>query len=245
MDILCKNCQNVFKGHYCNICGQSAKTRRIDSLFLLEDIEHGILHYDKGIGYSLKRLYKKPGIEIRNYISGKRVGHFRPISLAIILATVYALIYHFLGVTIINSDNKESIMHLERIIKYYSWYVFFTIPVFAFATKIAFHVKKYNFSELIIFEAFKSTQRLLIHILFLPLFYILASNPKLITVTNYVLILIDLALILWTNIQFFNHKKRVVVLGSTFFAYLIYIVCIFTLLVLIIVISNYFSIVLL
>lgn len=245
MNTLCKNCQNVFNGHYCNVCGQSAKTRRIDSFFLMEDIEHGILHYDKGIGYSLKRLYKKPGVEIRNYISGKRVGHFRPISLAIILATVYALIYHFLGVTIINSDNKESIMHLERIMKYYSWYVFFTIPVFAFATKIAFRVKKYNFSELIIFEAFKSTQRLLIHILFLPLLYVLAFKSKLITVINYVLILIDLALILWTNIQFFNHKKRVVVWSSTLLAYLIHIVCVFTLLVLIIVISNYFSIVLL
>lgn len=245
MNTLCKNCQNIFNGHYCNVCGQSAKTHRIDSSFLMEDIEHGIFHYDNGIGYSLKRLYKKPGVEIRNYISGKRVGHFRPISLTIILATVYALLYHLLGVTLINSDNKGSIVHLERIMKYYSWYVFFTIPVFAFATKIAFRVKKYNFSELIIFEAFKSTQRLLVHILFLPLFYTFVSTPKLITLLNYILIVIDITLILWTNIQFFDHKKTLTVWSSTLLAYFIYIICIFTLLVLIIVISNYFSIALL
>ncbi|MEG1026179.1 MAG: DUF3667 domain-containing protein [Flavobacterium sp.] len=96
----------------------------------MEDVEHGILHYDKGIGYSLRRLFDKPGAEIRNYIAGKRVGHFRPLSLAIILATVYALIYHLADIKTTTTNDTESLQHLERVMKYYSWYILFAILCF-------------------------------------------------------------------------------------------------------------------
>ena len=242
MNTTCKNCNNEFNGNYCNNCGQSAKVHRIDFHFLMEDIEHGILHYDKGIGYSLRRLFDKPGPEIQNYISGKRVGHFRPLSLAIILATVYALIYHLADVKITGTSDSESLQHLERVMKYYSWYVLFTIPVFAFATKVTFKVKWLNFLEIVIFEAFKSSQRLLVHILFLPVFYMLSAHTGFISVANYALITLDFMLILWTNIQFFNHIKLSRVVGKSLLAYLIHTLIILISLVIIILVGNYLSV---
>lgn len=242
MNTTCKNCSNEFNGNYCNNCGQSAKVHRIDVYFLMEDIEHGILHYDKGIGYSLRRLFDKPGEEIRNYISGKRVGHFRPLSLAIILATVYALIYHLADIKITATNDGDSLQHLERVMKYYSWYVLFTIPIFAFATKVAFKVKQLNFWEIIIFEAFKSSQRLVVHILFLPVFYMLSAHSGFITVANYSLLTLDFMLILWTNSQFFNDLKFFRVVFKSFMAYLIHTLIVFVCLVLLVLAGSYFGV---
>ena len=112
---ICKNCGNSFEGNYCNQCGQSAKTKRINHEFLWEDIEHGLFHYDKGIGYSLKKLFEKPGIVIFDYIEGKRVNHFRPISMVIIMATIYALIYHLLDLNHRSALDESSGAILERV----------------------------------------------------------------------------------------------------------------------------------
>lgn len=237
----CKNCAASFEGSYCNHCGQSAHTHRIDAHYLLEDVEHGLLHYDKGIGYSLKRLFTKPGMEIRNYLMGKRVGHFRPISLSIILATLYALVYHFAGVKIMNSDNEESVLFLEKIMGHYYWYVLLTIPVFAFATKTAFRVKDYNFAELVVFEAFKTSQRLLVHILFLPVLLLFHSAAVAIVTVNYLLIIMDFGLILWTNLTFFEGRTTSSIVWRTFLSYAIYTVCSFVLLVFVVVILEYFK----
>lgn len=242
MNTTCKNCNNQFNGNYCNNCGQSAKVHKIDFHFLMEDVEHGILHYDKGIGYSLRRLFDKPGAEIRNYIAGKRVGHFRPLSLAIILATVYALIYHLADIKTASTNDTESLQHLERVMKYYSWYILFAIPIFAFATKIAFKIKRLNFWEIVIFEAFKSSQRLLVHILFLPVFYILSTHHGFISVANYILLALDFMLILWTNTQFFNHMKLSRVIAKSLLAYLIHTLIIFVCLVILVLLGNYLAV---
>ena len=49
MMITCKNCNQKFNGHFCNNCGQPANTHKINSHFLWHDIQHGLLHFDKGI----------------------------------------------------------------------------------------------------------------------------------------------------------------------------------------------------
>ncbi len=238
----CKNCEALFTGNYCNHCGQPAHTHRIDAHYLWEDVEHGLLHYDKGIGYSLKRLFTKPGKEIRNYIIGKRVGHFKPISLSIVLATAYALVYHFTGVKIMDSANKESVLFLEKIMGHYYWYVLLTIPVFAFATKTAFQAKSFNFAELIVFEAFKSSQRLLVHILFLPVLLLFHSAAVAVVTVNYLLLFIDFALILWTNITFFEGRSTTSIVWRTFLSYAIYTVCSIILLAVTMLTMGYFKV---
>jgi hypothetical protein len=89
MEITCKNCHQVYTGHYCNNCGQSAETHKINAHFLWHDIQHGLLHFDEGILFSLRQLFTRPGHSIREFIDGKRVRHFKPISLVVVLATLY------------------------------------------------------------------------------------------------------------------------------------------------------------
>lgn len=217
----CKNCGNVFDGNYCNQCGQSAKTKRINHEFLWEDIQHGILHYDKGIGYSLKKLFEKPGYIIEEYIAGKRVNHFRPISMVIIMSTIYALIYHLLDLNQRVALDESSGLILEKIFEHYYWFVVATIPLYAITTYIMFKRTGYNFYELIIFEAFKTSQRLGIHIVFLPILYFLKDRSDFNTISN-LLLIIDFILIFWTNKQFFNKLTSKEVLVRSFISYVMY-----------------------
>ena len=64
---------------------------------LWHDIQHGLFHFDNGVLYTAKQLFTRPGNSIREYIDGKRVRHFKPISLVILLATVYGFLYHTLS----------------------------------------------------------------------------------------------------------------------------------------------------
>ena len=221
--ITCKNCGNLFDGNYCNQCGQSAKTKRINYEFLWEDIQHGLLHYDKGIGYSLKKLFEKPGYVISDYIEGKRVNHFRPISMVIIVATIYALIYHLLDLNHRSAIDESSGVVLEKIFEHYYWFVVATIPVYTFTTYLMFKKTGYNFYEIIIFEAFKTSQRLGVHILFLPVLYFVKDESGFNIITN-ILFLIDFILIFWTNKQFFNKMTAKEVFLRSIGSYLIYLI---------------------
>lgn len=217
----CKNCGHQFTGNFCNHCGQNAKTSRIDAAFLWEDVQHGILHYDKGILYTVKQLFLKPGYVIKDYIEGKRVHHFRPISLMIVLATLYVLIYHLTNIDLIDQDPEGSKVIFDKILEHYYWFVFLTIPLFAWSTAFFFRNNGYNFWEFFIFEAFKASQRLIVHILFLPIILIINDAA----VTHYIikiLVFIDFALVVWTNLQFFNHLPKQKILYLSFFSYLAY-----------------------
>ncbi|CAA7390366.1 hypothetical protein CHRY9393_02670 [Chryseobacterium fistulae] len=218
----------MFGGNYCNHCGQSANTKRINAEFLWEDIQHGIFHYDKGIGYSLKKLFENPGSVIREYINGKRANHFRPISMVIILATVYALIYHIFELNHRSSLDEPSEQMLEKIFAHYYYFVVATIPVFALMTFTLFRKVGYNFYEVIILEAFKSSQRLSIHIISLPILYFFKEKASFTIITN-LLFIVDLVLILWTNRQFFNKIKMFEVIFRSLITYIMYFIVVFLL----------------
>lgn len=219
--IECKNCGHRFEGNFCNHCGQSAKTGRIDIKFLWEDIHHGILHYDKGIVYSAKQLFLRPGYIISDYVKGKRVGHFRPISLVIVLATIYALIYHLTNVNLLSSTNNSSVKVYNYLIGHYYWFIIATIPLFAICTKLFFRTQNYNYPEYIIFESFKASQRLIVHTLFLPVIF-LVNNPIFTKLCVNVLFFIDISLIIWTNIQFFRTLSNVQVFIKSILSYLLW-----------------------
>lgn len=219
--IECKNCGHRFEGNFCNHCGQSAKTGRIDIKFLWEDVHHGILHYDKGIVYSAKQLFLKPGYIIGDYVKGKRVGHFRPISLVIVLATIYALIYHLTNVNLLNSTNNSSVEVYNYLIEHYYWFIIATIPLFAISTKLVFRRQDFNFPEYIIFESFKASQRLIVHTIFLPMIF-LVNQPNFTKFCVNILFFIDVSLIIWTNIQFFRTMPISKVIIKSILSYIIW-----------------------
>lgn len=229
MEIICKNCHQVFKGHYCNNCGQPADTHKINAHFLWHDLQHGLLHFDKGVLYSLKQLFTRPGHSVREFIEGKRVKHFKPLSLVVVLATVYGLLYHYFHINFFpdaSDPNLDYIEFNEWTATHFSWLTIATIPVYTIGTYTVFRNQGYNFVELFVLNTFKASQRLFVQILTFPVLLYLndtANIQKFATITY----LIGIALILWTNIQFFNKISKTKAFFLSILSHLIFLICFF------------------
>jgi Protein of unknown function (DUF3667) len=92
MTKICMNCNYNLVGNFCSNCGQSADTHDINVKSVFHELQHSIFHIDKGILYTTKQLFVRPGHTIREYIFGKRVKHFKPVAYIIILSTIYTLL---------------------------------------------------------------------------------------------------------------------------------------------------------
>jgi hypothetical protein len=236
----CKNCNNTFEGKFCNQCGQPAATHAMNFHFLIHDVQHGLLHLDKGFVFTIKELFKRPGHAIREYIEGKRINHFKPISLILVLAGTYGLLSHFFHIDILGEGDvhfngkQKGVDEARRIYSemsewasgHYAFVSLVTLPIFAFGTFIAFRKQGYNLVEHLVLNAYLASQRLLLHILFFPaiLFYNGTTSQKSV---NDLLGLLITIITFWTMFQFFNQLKKWSVFWRTalgfFISWVIYI----------------------
>lgn len=229
MNITCKNCHKTFKGHYCSNCGQPAETHKLNLHYLWHDIQHGLFHFDNGIAYTAKQLFTRPGHTIREFIEGKRIRHFKPISLVIILSTVYIALIHLLHIEIFAKPESGSIAEYanaseklkEWLTAHFAWITLLSIPIHTIGTAICFRKQGYNFVEYLVFNTYKAGQKLFISILFIPLLYLYSGTPAINTVFR-TLIVIDFFLYFWTNIQFFNHLPKTKTLFLTLLTHIIF-----------------------
>jgi len=90
----CKACDFEVSHRFCPNCGQSVQVKRINGKYLIHEIEH-VLHFERGILYTLKVLLIKPGIHIRKFLSDDRSRLVKPVIFIIITSLVYTLISHF------------------------------------------------------------------------------------------------------------------------------------------------------
>lgn len=240
MEITCKNCNQTFKGHYCNNCGQPADTHRINAHFLWHDIQHGLLHFDNGIPYSIKQLFIRPGHSIREFIEGKRVRHFKPLSLVAVLAALYGFLYHYFQINLFQSSVDSEIDlgdFNEWMATHFSWVTIATIPIYTVGTYIVFRKQGYNFFELFVLNTFKASQRLFIQILTFPiLLYLNSTNhaEKFSTITY----LLGIILIFWTNIQFFNKMSRTRAFFLTILSHVIFLITFFIVIIIVLAIIG-------
>ena len=66
---------------FCPACGPPTPVHRIDWRFLGHELEHSVLHMDRGILYSLKELMLRPGHLMRGYLEGRRAKQVKPLLL--------------------------------------------------------------------------------------------------------------------------------------------------------------------
>lgn len=223
MSHICKNCNTKFNGNYCNNCGQTSDTHKLDFHFIWHDVKKGLFHYDSGIFYTAKELFTQPGHSVREFIEGKRVKHFKPISLVLVLATFYAFLFHTFnaGFFVEKNSSGESQKIMEFVTSHFSWITLATIPIYTLGTFICFRKQGYNFVEFFILNTFKASQRLFLRIFTFPIIYILDDSliNKKMYFTYY---LCDLGMTYWTNTQFFNKLPLLKTLGLTMLSHLIF-----------------------
>ena len=84
----CANCGAVLTGPWCAACGQKAGAARLSLKHLLHEIPHAVFHVDRGFVPTLKALVTRPGEVVDEYLRGKRVRYFNPLTLLVICAGV-------------------------------------------------------------------------------------------------------------------------------------------------------------
>jgi len=240
--ITCKNCNNQFEGKFCNICGQSADTARLDFKFLLKNLHKNFIKFfHKGIFYTSSQLFTRPGHSIREYIEGKRVNHFEPIGLLIAFAAFYAVLYHtfeinmFSGISDSAVDGKLDLRSVGNWISdHFSLVTLLFVPVYSIGSYLSFRKQDYNFYEHIYLNTFLASQRLLIRIATFPLLVIL-DGTKNIFLFRDMLILADIVLMVWSYTQFFNKVKRIKAIFLSILSYAIFFVILLGLIVAVVV----------
>ncbi|MDA6068908.1 DUF3667 domain-containing protein [Flavobacterium sp. AC] len=240
MEIICKNCHQTYKGHYCNNCGQPAETHKINGHFLWHDIQHGLLYFDKGILYSLKQLFTRPGDSVREFIEGKRVNHFKPLSLVVILATLYGVLYHYFNInSLSNTANNDFNYNKfnEWMSTHFSWITIAIIPLFTIGTYICFRKQGYNFVELFVLNTFKASQKLFSHLLLFPLLIYYNGTPEIQKATSFIYA-IDIVLTMWTNIQFFNKISKIKAFFLSVLSHIIFLICFLIIMAIILIVTG-------
>lgn len=253
MTITCKNCNQTFKGHFCGNCGQSADTHEINLQYFWHEIQHLLLHIDKGFFYTIKQLFVRPGNTIKEYINGKRVKHFKPIAFAFILSTIYVLASHYSNVTTLfdeisggtngsdigNNTHKINLINLSFswLIIHYDYGALLLIPIFSLASYLAFYKSGYNYFKHLILNTFITGQQTIVYIIFIPIIALLKDKD---TIDNFqdAKVVSGMILTVWTFLQFFNNNSKLKSFLLTLLTYFIFLVILLFLIVIIGIISR-------
>ena len=225
--IICKNCGNEVSDNFCSSCGQRADTHKLTMHFILHDLQHGLFHFDKGVLYTAKQLLTRPGHAIREFLEGKRVRHFQPLSFVIVLATFYGLLWHYLifdrhqGRLI---DPRYDITGASAkiitwITEHFAFDGLILIITSTLVSYVIFKKRKYNLAEHLVLNTYLMGLFLIVSLLVFPIVYIFGNALTL----QYGIIQQGFLLILmcWCYSQFFNNTSRARVIGLTLVGFFI------------------------
>lgn len=223
MPHICKNCDHELTGNFCSHCGQTAKTHKLNMHYIWHEVQHGLIHVDHGIFYTIKQLLTVPGETIREFIDGKRVRHFKPVTLVVVLATVYGLLYHSLITSLYHSDPihlKEDLFGVYQVViqwttDHVAYSSLILIVTNTMASYLVFRKQGYNFAEHLVLNTFYRALSLILSLMLLPVIYfysITDQNPIYYTLTIQIF---DIILMYWCYCGFFTDLSRLVTFGFT------------------------------
>lgn len=202
----CNNCDTELNSKFCPDCGQPTNLKRIDGHYIIHEIEH-VLHFERGILYTVRELLTKPGQNIRNYLSKNRSRLVKPIIFIILTSLIYTLISHFFHIEeeIVNFEvlEKSSIGTILQWIQGNYGYASILTGIFiAIWLKLFFRKYGYNFFELLIMLCFVQGISMLIFAVFALAQGLL--HIKLLSVAG----VIGVFYMIWAIGNFFEAKKN-------------------------------------
>ena len=86
----CTDCGAPVEGNFCANCGQPTHVHR-SLLHLIEEVLHGVMHFDGRIWRTLPLLILNPGLLTREWVQGRRTRYVTP--LAMFLFTVFVMFF--------------------------------------------------------------------------------------------------------------------------------------------------------
>ncbi|MCC8408802.1 DUF3667 domain-containing protein [Mucilaginibacter sp. UR6-1] len=215
----CGNCNTEVIYKYCPECGQPAKLKRIDGHYIQHELLH-VLHFEKGILYTIKELLLRPGKNVRSFIAENRSRLVKPIIFIIISSLLYTIISHFFhteeGYINIKGDKDSVTYSINSWVQNHYGYSNIIMGIFiVFWLKLFFRKSTYNFYEILILLCFVIG----IGMLMFTVFAIIegVTHHKLMAVSSGIYIIYAT----WAIGQFFNSGNTFVRYTKAFIAYLL------------------------
>ena len=216
----CKNCNTEINSKFCPDCGQPASLKRIDGKYIIHEIEH-VLHFERGILYTIRELITNPGQNIRNYLSENRSRLVKPIIFIIITSLIYSLtvsIFHIEdGYVKFEGDATKYSTQLKitKWIQSHYGYANLIMGVFiAFWIKLFFKKHKLNLFEILIMLCFAMGMGMLIFSVFALLQGL--TNLNLMSIGG----MVGIAYCTWVIGHFYG-KTQIINYVKAFFAYIL------------------------
>lgn len=181
----CANCDLAIEGalqKFCPACGQPTPAHRIDWHFLGHELEHSVLHMDRGLLYSLKELMLRPGHLMRDYINGRRGHQVKPLLMLMVMSAVVVILSKYLaGEGVVDSAvlagasaastagagtpvdpasvAKTSKLAADLMNRYFAAFTLLLLPLEAVAFRLAFHrIGNLNYPEWLVITALLTVQ---------------------------------------------------------------------------------------
>ncbi len=204
----CLNCNQPLQAQYCAHCGQKAATHRYSvHHFVMHDLVHGIWHVDKGLLFTIKELFTRPGHSVREYIGGKRVQYFNYVTLLLLVigAELFLNSFSHIRLTDLVPEHSKAVMsELEQFMtKYPKIIPLLSIPVTSLFSYLWFYKAKLNGTEHIIMNAYKAAAEMMIMLLF-SLITVFYHNKEVLYVLYNVITLVANAYTVWFYYQYFS-----------------------------------------
>ncbi len=225
MEHHCLNCDYQVSDNYCQNCGQKSTTHRYSlNHFIEHDIIHGIWHIDKGILFTIKELFTRPGHSVREFIEGKRINIFPFVSLLILLLAISSFLTHYTHIHITDlmpESSKATMSALDKLTtEYPRLTLVIMIPLNSVFSLFWFRKAKLNFTEHLVANSYKTAAEMMIGLIF-TIITIYYTNIKGLTYIYYFFVVVlSYAYSIWFFYQLFSKsgytKKGLIYRGCMF-----------------------------
>ena len=219
----CLNCKTVYESKFCPECGQKSETKRFTIQKVVNDTLSTVTETDKGFFLNLKNLTLSPGNHINDYLDGKRIRVFNPFSYAIIAIGLYLFVDHYYQYSLFKSfkdpnseikDIAKDAFNFGQQIGYFTrkYLKFFYLLNIIYLSLMTWSIlKKRNFIEHLVSNAFIIGHAIIITTLFIPLYKTpIFFNP---------ITLLSIAILMYFTYK--DYEEKVVVFTAIFFSILV------------------------
>ncbi|WP_157961188.1 DUF3667 domain-containing protein [Lutibacter citreus] len=184
---------------------------------MLEEISNSIFQVNRGILFTIKELFTRPGKSIREYLEGKRKKHFKPLAFVLLASTLYVLTTYltdmntYLGDSMFGiaeslskntTDASASVKFLNWLANNNAYSTLLFLPIFSLASYLVFKKSKYNYFEHLILNFYITGQQTVIYLIFSLVFfkgYYMPSFP----------FILGIIFNFWVFNQFFKNNKTI------------------------------------
>lgn len=225
--VVCQNCDHTYSGQFCNQCGQQALTHRIDWRYLWHEVTESLWGVDRGILFTLRELLIRPGHSIREFLAGRRVNHYRPLALLLMLAAIYVFVSQGLHVDFMKTSQgmyanpalkDDSPAHAKQKEILTSYFQFLDenqqfsdlamVPFVALWCWLLFRRIGYNYPEQLVAHTFIANFNLLFSLVMVLAFWVLGDSTDVISGIMGASLLIQLGYIVFAYVQLYQGKLK-------------------------------------